>query len=147
MDSGLFENRDESKIQKRNQVESEDDSEMEDGSNASSGDPLPETKKQEEVEPSRGDHWSPPDIEAAYPFKKHMIKHENGDFAPVYAFVDIAYADVARAVEPSLENVPVSYQFMCESSCLLFSCSVHPAGDEHQLALIQLLMITLLSVR
>ena len=61
MDRGLFENRDES--EESSSVESEDDSEMEDCSDASSGDPVPETKKQEEVEPSRGDRWGPLDID------------------------------------------------------------------------------------
>ena len=61
MDRGLFENGDES--EESSSVESEDDSEMEDCSDASSGDPVPETKKQEEVEPSRGDRWGPLDID------------------------------------------------------------------------------------
>ena len=56
-------------------------------------DPLPETKKQEEVEPSRGDRWSPLDIYESISYVTyhilHMIRHENGDFTPVYASVDV----------------------------------------------------------
>ena len=109
---------------------------MEDCSDASSGDPVPETKKQEEVEPSRGDRWGPLDIDEskrkvsiqrkvsianAYPSLEtyhmlHMIRHENGNFTPVYASVDVTYDDVARAVEPSLY---LGFEFSSDGNFLL----------------------------
>ena len=115
---------------------------MEDCSDASSGDPVPETKQQEEVEPSRGDRWNPLDIDEskrkvsiqrkvsiwrkvsianAYPSLEtylmlHMIRHENGNFTPVYDSVDVTYDDVARAVEPSLD---LGFEFSSDGNFLL----------------------------
>ena len=56
-DNVLFGNREESE-EESSSAESEDDSEKEGGSDATIRDSAPETEQQEEVEPSRGDHWT-----------------------------------------------------------------------------------------